>query len=222
MKKKVKIPPSKNLLKNFTMKKYLIAIITTAVFFSACEKRLIDFTSTYPETGSFIINQTGPFNESTTFDAQETLGNLDLPEDLVIEGVYIQNITLKGTTQSGNNASGVEIQGTITYDGVTINLFTANTFAINNNGIAEIGLSDLNPDAVAFLRNFFSAEIYGHLGIPYPGFILTDHFFTISVNGSPLPSLESHLNLNAELTVSFDFAYNGCFDVVSFMGEECP
>jgi hypothetical protein len=204
------------------MKKYLLFLIVPAFFLSACEKRLLDFASTYSESGTYTVNQTGPFSETVTFNAQETLDALDLPEDLVIDSLFIQNITLKGTTQTGNTATGVNIQGTVTYAGQTLHLFNSNSIAINNNGVTELALTSLNPTAVRLLKNFFTAEIYDYLGIPYPGFNHTDRFFTISVSGSPTPGPSAQLNLNLELTISFDFSYSGCFDVVSFMGEDCP
>ncbi|MBG0861083.1 MAG: hypothetical protein IQL11_16415 [Bacteroidales bacterium] len=203
------------------MKNYILMLLALGALTAGCEKRQFDFASSYSESASYTIDLTGPFNHTTTVSLDETLDVLDVPDETDIDAIYIKSISLKGQTLQNNEATGVDVSGTITYDGQSTQLFNSNHIEIQSNGFTELGLSDLNSTAISFLKEFMTAVVKEYLGFPVGSFNLTDHFFTITLAGSPTPAESARINLSIEIRISFDLGFSGCIKTLPFLGEEC-
>ena len=204
------------------MKKNILIILIVALFAYSCEWREFGLSPELTESGTYILDDQGSFNETKTFSLIGVFDELDLPETALISEIYIQSLSITGVTLTGNEANGINIQGTVTYDNETVNLFTVNNIAIVNNGIQEIALNNLNPVAMELLKNFMKAKIFSFYGFPWSDdFELTDNFITINVFGTVNPSASSRINLQCEFNINLAITYTYCMETLPFAGDEC-
>lgn len=156
------------------MKTSIVAVALSLLFMLGCETRTFQYVTTLDRTLEFTVDQEGAFSETYTIYAGDFNDELDLPDDAVVQGVYIEAFSIASQQLPGNEASQVLLD---CYGGADEKLFAdelAVAVEVSYNyktmkRLLEDGVNAIRDDLEGFVRTSTpSSIVFRAEGDSYP------------------------------------------------------
>ena len=194
------------------IKKYLLVLIALLLIFG-CENRSFEFVATIDLNETYLVDQTGAFNEAGIVTRNEVLDMIDIPETAEITDVNLESVEVKIVVLESNEAMGVLLSGSVELGSskpALFNNFPVPLVAVN---APFIGINSLISEGVAGIRSKIEKYLEGSDTEP----------FEIHVSGDSSPSEGERIHVQILLKIKGTVKYNECMEVPYFMegGDPC-
>jgi hypothetical protein len=195
------------------MKKYLILVLAIPLLTVACEKRKFEFAPMINLEKTYMVDQTGAFNETATISREDVLDLLDIPETAEIKDVYIESIAVKVIILENNAASAVLLSGKVQLGSSKPALFNDYPAPLVLVDDPWIGLNSLISEGVSGIKAKIEGYLEGSDTEP----------FDIELSGDSSPTSGNRIHVRILLKITGTVKYFDCMEVPFFVegGDPC-
>jgi hypothetical protein len=186
------------------MKSYLF-LLAVPLLIMGCESQEFEFVGTINTEKTYLVDNSGTFNESAQVVMGEFLDSLDIPEGSQLGDVNIESLTIMIEPLDGNQASSVNVSGSVNIGGENITLFNnLQVTSTNGSWMSITGLAQSGIDAV---RDKFQQYLDNTGSDP----------FTVSASGYSAPAAGSRVHARITIQITCTVTYTQEADVPWFI-----
>lgn len=179
------------------MKTLFYILSAIALVAAGCEDQEFEFVGTVNIDKTYLVDNSGNFDESATIITNEFINLMDIPDDATIGEVNIESLSVNVLALNGNEASSVKITGDLSINGEDIGLFSNYMVNVSDNADSWLSVTGLANDGVQAVKNKFQAFIEG-----------TDYeSFTIAASGSSAPTSGSRVHAQVTIRLTTTITY---------------
>lgn len=189
------------------MKNALFILAAVPLFLIGCESQEFEFVGTINTERTYLVDNSGTFDESAQINVSMILDSLDLPDGATIGDVNIESLAIMVEPLDGNLASSVDVSGRANMGGGDISLFDHYEVPVTDQAGSWISISGLAEQGITALREKFQQYLDGTNSAP----------FTVWATGYSLPVKGSRIHASITIRITCTVKYTREADVPWFI-----
>jgi hypothetical protein len=187
------------------MKNHFLFFLAVPLFLLGCESQEFEFVGTINTETTYLVDNSGSFNESAQVVMGEFIDSLDIPENSQLGDVNIESLAVMVEPLDGNQASSVYVSGNVNIGGDILTLF--NNFQVTSTNGSWMSITGLAQSGIVAVKDKFQQYLDDINSDP----------FTVSASGYSAPAAGSRVHARITIQITSTVKYTQKADVPWFI-----